>query len=610
MGCHGSDVTAHDVRPFELPFALPRRRRTRLPHLEECALRVLERTLGLGALNDLYRRWRSSGVEATHFVDEALRLLGIAYEVRHDDLDRIPAHGGLIVVANHPHGALDGLVTASLLARRRRDARLLGNYLLGRIPEMRAACILVDPFGDPSAARRNASGLREALAWVESGGVLVVFPSGEVAHQHAWGGTVEESVWQVGVARLAERTQAPVLPVRIDGANGRLFQWAGLLHPRLRTALLARELVRARGVRVAVHVGEPIAWSRLAALRSAPARSEYLRLRTLALGTPSKEEGTGPARTTARGLPVAVAVARGRLAEEVARLDGNRVLLEHGPYQVVCAPASQVPSVLLEIGRLRELAFRDVGEGTGRASDLDGFDTHYQHLFLWHRDDRAIAGAYRVGATDRVSRLYTRTLFGYDRRLLAALGPALELGRSFVTLDYQRDYLPLLLLWKGIGHLVARTPRYRVLYGPVSVSRSYSNAARELIARTLLQPRFRSPWATLVSPPRPLGATSASAGLPTTQDELQRWLTELEADGKGLPVLLRQYLKLNGRLLGFSVDPRFGHALDGLMVVDLADVDPATLRRYMGQAGAESWLAHHRSARPSTVPITPAEASA
>jgi putative hemolysin len=261
--------------------------------------------------------------------------------------------------------------------------------------------------------------------------------------------------------------------------------------------------------------------------------------------------------------------------------------------------------VLPEIARLRELTFRAVGEGTGRAHDLDRFDAHYLHLFVWDRERREVAGAYRLCPTDGlgprgVDGLYTRTLFDYDQALLDGLGPSLELGRSFVAPQYQRDYSPLLLLWKGIGRFVAHAPRYRRLFGAVSISDRYSSTTRELLAAFLSTNRQDAVLARLVRSRHPLPNPSArqpetARGVATAED-LSAAVKRLEGDGKDIPVLLRQYLRLNARLLGFSVDPTFGDALDGLLVVDLTEVDPALLGRYMGRAEVANFRALHARA--------------
>jgi putative hemolysin len=286
---------------------------------------------------------------------------------------------------------------------------------------------------------------------------------------------------------------------------------------------------------------------------------------------------------------------------------------------VYCARAAELPSVLREIGRLREVTFRAAGEGTGREVDLDRFDARYWHLFAWNTERREIAGAYRVGRIGTGDgatiprHLYTRTLFRYGRRFLGELGPALELGRSFVRQEYQRDYGTLMLLWKGIGHFVARHPQCRVLFGPVSISADYSAASRELLVAALSGPRFASSLARLVQPKRALELRCRKPGDARTAlsaDLLDELVRGAERDGKGLPVLLRQYLRLGGRLVAFSVDPEFGEVVDGLMVVDLAQVAQPVLQRYMGREGAAGFLAYHRGPGSPIADREPAVASA
>jgi putative hemolysin len=273
---------------------------------------------------------------------------------------------------------------------------------------------------------------------------------------------------------------------------------------------------------------------------------------------------------------------------EVVRLPPGSCLVESGAFQVFCGGAAELPATLREIARLREIAFRAVGEGTGGELDLDAFDRDYLHLFLWDREARQVAGAYRIGPTDRIlavhgmSGLYTRTLFKYDERLIARLSPGLELGRAFVRPEYQRHRNALFMLWKGIGRFVARHPEYRILFGPVSISRRYSELSQRLLVAFLRQNHVDRALAGFVSPTMPVLERAASV-VPRSVEEADRHLGAIEPDGKGMPVLLRQYLKLNARVLGFNVDPAFGGVIDALMMVDLAAVDARMLSRYMGQ---------------------------
>jgi len=282
-------------------------------------------------------------------------------------------------------------------------------------------------------------------------------------------------------------------------------------------------------------------------------------------------------------------------------------LMASGPYEVYCVTASSIPVALQEIGRLRALSFHAVGEGTGEPIDLDRFDDHYLHLFVWNKEAGAIVGAYRIGETDRIlashgiAGLYTSTLFQYDARLLARLSPALELGRSFVRAEYQRSSNALLLLWKGIAQFIARSERYRVLFGPVTVSNRYSDMSQQLLRTFLLQNFYQRDLGELVrayTPPRePASPIGVAPTVTADVADLDRLIAQLEGDGKGIPVLLRQYLRLNAKLLGFNVDPAFNDALDALMMVDLVDVDPSILRRYFGKADAAQLMARLSTAR-------------
>jgi putative hemolysin len=523
--------------------------------------------------------------EAGGFAASALARLDITVDVESSTIARIPASGSLVVVANHPHGAADGLALLATLQRVRPDVKLLGNFLLQRIPELRASVIAVDPFGGARAQSLNRQMLRQAIDWVARGGALIVFPAGEVSNVPAARRRLVDPEWRPGVARILEATQAPVLPVYFDGRNGRLFELAGRVHPALRTALLGRELLRLRGESMRPVVGAQIPYERVARFETTAARLDYLRARTYGLAP------AVAARPRKSNEPVAPPESTpDELAAEVARLPVARRLLEAGDFDVFHASAAEIPRVLREIGRLREIAFRAAGEGSGRALDLDGFDRHYFHLFVWERGARRIVGAYRLGPTDAiVSRLgvrglYTRTLFRYSTPFVEALGPALELGRSFVRVECQREFAPLLLLWQGIGRFLARHPRYRRLFGPVSISAAYSGASRDALVDLLEAPAFRSGLSALVRPLRAYQGASRPRRpvVSTTPEDVQAVIGDVEPDGKGVPVLIRQYLKLNAKVAAISVDPGFSDVVDALSIVNVDDIPPAMKRRILG----------------------------
>jgi len=294
------------------------------------------------------------------------------------------------------------------------------------------------------------------------------------------------------------------------------------------------------------------------------------------------------------------------LAEELRRLAGDRCLVENAELAVYLVKAQETPRMLQELGRLREVTFREAGEGTGKQRDRDRFDNYYWHVLLWHKTRQELVGAYRAGNTAEildkhgVNGLYTSTLFRYHVRVFEKLGPALELGRSFIRPEYQRQYAPLLLLWKGIARLLATQAKIPVLFGAVSISNDYSKASREMIYRFFEARMREDELAGMIEPRRPFRPAGLRpwdchamfAALRELED-LAQPIADVETDGKGLPILLRQYAKIGGKMLAFNVDRKFSNVLDGLVMVDLRKTEPAVLERYMGREGATEFRQHH-----------------
>lgn len=567
--------------------------------------RAIRLALGLEELSRLHGLL-PAGLTAAQFADAALDLLSIDVDASAEALERIPRSGPLVFVCNHPHGALDGLVTISRLSRVRPDLRVLANYELTRIVELATVLLPLDPYGGRGSASRNAAALRRALRWLRGGGAVLLFPGGEVARFDLRTGRSSDPPWQPAIGRWLWLAGAPIVPLHIAGANSALFHLISIVHPSLGTLLLPRELLRARGRSVALRAAAPIAPDRLSSTGHVDEFIAQLRLRMELLASePSSAKRTiaeyrSMPPTGKTDLPTVPGIARAPLAAQRAEIErlGPKALLAHGgSLRAYRARATQIPALLTEIGRLREQTFRAVGEGTGRDLDLDLFDNYYDQLILWDAASEQIVGGYRIGRVDEIRHaygtrgLYTHTLFEYQEPLLRLLGPTLELGRSFVRGEWQRSYAPLLTLWRGIGEYVAREPRYCRLIGPVSISQSYSAFSRDVLVEWLSRSCFE-PWlARLVRPRqryrrshalRALGPHWAALG---DVERLSGLIAELEPDGKGIPVLLRHYLRLGGRILGFNVDPAFSNAIDCLLLLDLRHTDRALLRKYMSVEG-------------------------
>jgi len=564
---------------------------------------ALTRLLGIDQLDRIYHSTTKDRPIPEQFLDR----LAVTYRVSGLDLQQIPRSGPTVIVANHPFGILEGAVLATVLQRIRPDVRFLANQVLDRIPEMRDLIIPVNVLG--GTAQNNAAGLRRAIEYLQGGGCLVVFPAGEVSHFQPREGMVADSRWRTVAARLVEalsrkRVAVATVPSYIRGSNSFVFQILGMLHPRIRTALLTRELLNKRDRLVELRIGSPITHKKLLEIPTPKERTEYLRWRTYLLADRSefKPKTSLPllSRTSHRTADVVkAAVDSSVLALEVAALTREQRLFQAGDLEVYVTPAHAIPAVLEEIGRLRELTFRTVGEGTGKSTDLDDYDANYLHLFVWNTAKREIVGAYRLAGTDVTRDLYTATLFKYTDDFLDKLGPALELGRSFVRPEYQKGFAPLLALWKGIGAYVARNPRYKTLFGPVSISNQYQAVSRELMVAFLERGASLHDWAGLISSRNPFKRRSAKS-LPAKGfdlEDLSDCVADLEPLRAGVPVLLRQYLKLGGKLLGFNLDPEFSDALDGLIVVDFTKTEPKLLERYLGKVEAQEFLKHQKGTR-------------
>ncbi len=560
---------------------------------------------------------KASTLPKREYAETLLRDLKIRYELPKEDLQRIPSSGPAVLVCNHPFGFLEGLILLDALPRVRPDFCLVVNSLLSAVTQLQEHFILVNPFAHKDT-HQNAIGVRQCYEWIKAGGLLVIFPAGEVAHLN-WGEhLIADPKWNDTAARFARKANCPTIPMFFGGSNSIPFQMAGTIYPGLRTLNLPRELMKKRSHVIQARVGSPISGPVLRSHKTDTEATEYLRARVYVLSSRLNAAAPGSGRnsgSTASGSTRAAVVAEARRLDEVARevsaLRPRGLLAASEDFEVYLASASEIPNTLYEIGRHREITFREAGEGSNHEVDIDRFDAHYQHLFLWHTRDGQIAGAYRIAATPDIlpqlgpGGLYTSTLFQYSPQFFEKLGNAFELGRSFVRPEYQRHYAPLLLLWKGIAKCIERRPDCPVVFGAVSISADYHPLSRALIMNFMTgfmsgelseHVKARRSYRKPIVLPRHIKQLNS---LVHTLDELSATVSDLERDGKGVPVLLRHYLKLGGQFLGFNVDSNFSNTLDGLIVADLRTIPGPMLERCMGKTGAARFRAWHSSPFPA-----------
>ena len=574
-----------------------------LPKMPEPVTAAVEKLLRLDQLTSMWREAARDAAGGQDMADRLLSDLGVRIELSSGDLAKIPETGPVLVVANHPTGMLEGLLLMSVLPKVRKDFKILANSMLGAIPQMREHLFLVDVNDDTAAAQTNVKPVAEALQWLHNGGLLALFPAGVVSTWDWKQISNTDPVWNRGAARFAAVTGAVTVPVYFSGGNSAVFQMLGKIHPALRVARMPGELLSKRGTNVEMRVGHPINALELRAAGGLEAQIEFLRTRTYLLGLRGRNEGK---IEQLHSTPLQPGESSLEMQAEIAALPPESKLASQGAFDVYVARARQIPAVLTNIGYLRELTFRAAGEGAGAAADLDSFDAYYEHLFIWHRENREVVGAYRLSKTEPIlkrlgaSGLYTNTCFRFQPAFFHKVGPAIELGRSFIQAKYQSEFAPLLLLWKGICRYVAANPAYPVLFGAVSISNRYGSLSRALIVEYFKTHAIDDGLSQTVKPRNPFkGPLLSGAELRRyakalhSVDALSSALEEVESDGKGAPVLLRQYAKYGGRVIAFHVDRDFSDTLDCLILVDLRKTGKVALNRFMGTQEAAAFERFH-----------------
>ena len=537
------------------------------------------------------------------FLRASLRWLGLDIDMLTTDLERVPARGPLLVTANHPTGAMEGLLLLALLRTVRQDIKVIANDAVRvDVPEIDELLLPVD--SDGSDAAGNAQSMLRAARWLQDGGCVLAFPAGSVATPRRPFGPVRERKWLAAIAGLQRIAGATTLPVWVHARTPAWFRIASSLHHGLRTLLLPRVLLAQCANGVAVRIGHPIQNSQLERFAADDDRARYMRLRCEILERRKQEVGAKPVDAVRRPSraqePLIDANAPELIERDLAALPQGAELLRQGSIRVLCARANDLPNVLRELGRLRELTFRGVGEGTGLSCDLDSYDQDYWHLFLWDESARAIIGAYRLGTIEELlaergpEALYTTSLYRFRAPFFDHVRNGVELGRSFVQPAYQKGFLPLLLLWKGIAAFVVRDPRRRHLFGTVSISADHHATSVRLMVDHLRAHCFHPQLAESVRPVNPWRRPRSEKCGPTWDadhikdlKDVSAMVREIEVVRQGVPVLLEQYLKLGADVVGINVDAAF-HTIDALVVVDLAKSPLHLLERYMGSVEAKA----------------------
>ena len=549
---------------------------------------MLAEVSGLNRLERLYNEIQIGPGE--DFITALFAHLDLRLEVDPADLERVPKEGGVAIVANHPYGAIDGLAMLHVLRDRRPDLQVMANFMLQQLEPLQGRFIGVNPF-EQLTTRSSFQGMRQARQHLADGGALGVFPAGEVSSYRNDLDAVADTRWKTPVIKLIRHAKVPIVPLWFDGANSVVFQILGMVHPSLRTLQLPREMLRMHGRTVRMRIGNPLTEKELGQFTSMDGLARFLRAKTYSIGSgvTVRREHFRPLFFPRRPKAIASPGPVEAMEAELAQLADKR-LNTQGEFDLYLAPSGRIPNILREIGRLREETFRTVDEGTNKAIDLDEFDHYYDHLFLWDREQRKLAGAYRVGdgkvIMERYGKrgFYLNTLFKLGRPMRAVLASSFELGRSFVTPEYQRHRMPLFLLWRGLLLHITSHPEHRYLIGPVSISGGYSKFSRRLITEFVRKYHYDEELAKYVKPRNRfhvgIDKEDGDALLEASGEDIKKLdqvISDIEENGSAVPVLLKRYLSLNAKIIGFNRDPHFNDSLDGLVLLDLSKVPPATI---------------------------------
>jgi putative hemolysin len=541
---------------------------------------------GIDKLNKLYNE--NLGLSGLEFIDSVINKLGIRYTVTDEFDKRIPTKGPFIIIANHPLGGLDGLILLRLICNIRPDFKLQGNFLVQHIEAIKDFILPVNPFENFKSAHSSYKGLKDAYKHLKNGKPLGIFPAGEVSSYQLKEMKITDRQWQKSSIRFIKTAGVPVIPIYFHGHNSTLFYLLGQIHPLLRTAKLSSEILNKSNQNINIEIRKPIPGKTLMTFSTITGLSHYLRAKTYSLSHPMKTEKLFEKEHYKKEKlkEVIIDPVEPRLIlSDLARLDEEFFLFANGSFSVYCAPYSYIPHIIREIGRLREITFREVGEGTNKSIDLDQYDIFYDHLIIWDNINKRIAGSYRIGkGKDIINQygnkgFYMSSLFRVKKGFNPILEKSVELGRSFIAKDYQRHPLALFMLWKGIFWYLMKNPDHQYLIGPVSISNVFSERSKCLIVQFMKDNYFDSSLSIYIKPRKkfkiPAGIFKKNRAILDSVDDnikaLDLYINELQPS-LTIPVLMKKYLQMNGKIIGFNVDPDFNDCLDGLMMVNIADI--------------------------------------
>ena len=576
---------------------------SKLGFLKNPAASAIMRLTKIDEVNKLYDILKDK--VGKDFFDSFVRERGLKYIVFEEDLARIPKTGPFILVSNHPLGAIDGILMTKILTEIRPDFKIMGNFLLEKIEPMKPYVISVNPFENRKELKSSSTGMRGSLKHLEEGGCIGIFPAGEVSNRNNEFSEIMDKKWEKPALKLIKMAKVPVVPMYFHAKNSRLFYQMAKLHPDLQTLLLPSEMMHKREKPIRVRLGKPVSVKVLEDHDSIEEMGEFLQKKIQLLKTYYEKRKSLADRLNIPNLRLNFPLLKEEnvvqniidetptkdiVAEIEALSKNDKMLFRNGNYEVFFAGYNDIPSIMREIGRQRELTFRKIGEGSNLPFDLDEYDEHYHHLFLWDSEVKKLAGAYRMALGAEVMKkhgidgFYTSSLFEFDPELRPFFRKVIEMGRAYISSEYQQKPLPLFLLWRGIVHVCLRNPEHKFLMGGVSISDKFSEFSKSLMIEFMRSHYYDSAVAQYIHPKHDFKVKLKERDKNLFFDEvesdlnkLDKIIDDLEPEMR-MPVLIKKYIKQNAKVISFNVDPSFNDAIDGLMYIRISELPESTIK--------------------------------
>ncbi|MBC7557383.1 MAG: lysophospholipid acyltransferase family protein [Chryseobacterium sp.] len=544
-------------------------------------------------------------LEGKAFFDGWVEYRNLKYIVFTEDLAKIPKEGAFIVVSNHPLGAIDGVLMIKIITEIRPDFKIMGNFLLEKIQPMQPYVISVNPFEGRKEAYRSATGMRGALEHLQNGGCLGIFPAGEVSNTNNEYGEILDKKWETTALKLIKRAKVPVVPMYFHAKNSRIFYRASKINANLQTLLLPAEMMNKREKPIRIRIGKAASVKILEEHDNIEEFGQFLRNKVYRLKSYYDKRKSLPDLLKIPNLALKFPILKSAnviqniieetpaedLIRDVKKLkEKDKMLFSNGNYEIYFAKYEDIPFIMREIGRQRELTFRAIGEGSNLPFDLDKYDQYYRHLFLWDNAEQKLVGAYRMGLGSEIMKkygvdgFYTSSLFEFDLELQPFFRKVIEMGRAYISKEYQRKPLPLFLLWRGIVHVCLRNPEHKFLMGGVTISDKFSEFSKSLMIEFMRSHYYDAAVAQYVHPKnefkihlRDRDKNLFFEDMDSDLNKLDKIIDDLEPEMR-LPVLIKKYIKQNAKVIAFNVDPTFNDAIDGLMYIRISDLPESTIK--------------------------------